>query len=589
VGGLDVGDWSEAYVGRVLAERVPDVLAAQVADTVFWTGAGISADLPAGAPVGNVLADRALDHAFAVGTLAAVVESYQALRITRQRPRLETLLDVVFSAHGLSALADLLSDLRDPPPNGIHSFFAAHAAAGGKHITANFDPCIESAVTGGQKVEVFHFHGSFADDPSGQGLGARLGEIEHGFPATIRDRLAAILTTGPPAALVFAGYSGSDFFDADPLLRALATKGGLGGMTVLWVDHREHSPRMISGDEAARAREQLGSLHRAGAQVHQISAPTRLVLTALAQAWRLPPPALPHGTAHSWRSNVAVSGPARQTATLELMALMGLHGQVTRLLGCHPPTTSREWAIAAQTAWAAGRYRDAGGAWQRAFPSESVTDRTARCERAGACQWIRGQSRRAYRTLRWALSLAAGLPTSESSLRIQVAETLGRVLVHMRRSPDTRFLATCRRRAFALSQIPSPDDPLLGTHLRARVRSIRADLGDPGISGSQWEEFQNAFREYEAMNAQLNYRHAELRHAAATGPVPASHFRQLRSDFTALGACGDAARVPLIPGGEHAFTILETIHGIRQLDITPWHRCRLTLGYLIQRMLADSN
>ena len=57
-------------------------------------------------------------------------------------------------------------------------------------------------------------------------------------------------------------------------------------------------------------------------------------------------------------------------------------------------------------------------------------------------------------------------------------------------------------------------------------------------------------------------------------------------DFEALGAYGDAARVPLIPGGETAFTVHETLQGLRSLDITRWHRWRLSAGYIAKRLLT---
>src|SRR5271170_6950787 len=91
-----------------------------------------------------------------------------------------------------------------------------------------------------------------------------------------------------------AGYSGSDFFDVDPFLQRLTTTS-LEGTEVLWVDHGDGPPRLISGQAAARERPQLGSLSQAAAEVHQITASARLVLAALAAAWRLSPPAAAHG------------------------------------------------------------------------------------------------------------------------------------------------------------------------------------------------------------------------------------------------------------------------------------------------------
>jgi hypothetical protein len=66
------------------------------AESVFWSGAGISADPPTCAPTGTCLAERALGHAFAAGTAATIERYYQRLRLKgRSCPRLETVLDVV--------------------------------------------------------------------------------------------------------------------------------------------------------------------------------------------------------------------------------------------------------------------------------------------------------------------------------------------------------------------------------------------------------------------------------------------------------------------------------------------------------------
>ena len=186
------------------------------------------------------LADRALGHCFRANTAEVAASYYRKLRVPRSRPRLETLLDVVRRVHGLAALVDVLADLRQPLPNGLHEFFAAHASAGGQHVTANFDPCIEAAGSAaGQQVDVLHFHGSFAEDQSGDSLGATLARIERGFPADIGGRLSGLLTASPRQVLVFAGYSGSDFFDVDPFLQQFTGSRTLAGTVVLWVDHHD--------------------------------------------------------------------------------------------------------------------------------------------------------------------------------------------------------------------------------------------------------------------------------------------------------------------------------------------------------------
>ena len=140
------------------------------------------------------------------------------------RPRLETVLDTAVGTYGLDLLTDALSDLAAASPNAHHAFFAEHLTFGGRHITANFDACIErrhlrtSAVARGQPV---HFHGELDLDTSREdleALGGRLSVIENGLPAAMQDQLDAILAGEDVQALVFVGYSGSDYFDAGPYL-----------------------------------------------------------------------------------------------------------------------------------------------------------------------------------------------------------------------------------------------------------------------------------------------------------------------------------------------------------------------------------
>src|SRR5262249_30726703 len=103
--------------------------------------------------------------------------------------------------------------------------------------------------------------------------------------------------------------------------------------------------------------------------------------------------------------------------------------------------------------------------------------------------------------------------------------------------------------------------------------------------GGLLTDARDAFAEFEAINAQLNYRHAELRRAAVGGQVAGQRFRLQQQDFRTIGADGDAARVPLIPGAEAAFTILETAAGLHRVDVTRWHRCRLLAGFAVRRAI----
>jgi hypothetical protein len=137
-----------------------------------WSGAGISGDPPTQAPLGFKLTDRAVAQAFEEEAMLEELRgAYAALRLARDRPRLESVLDVAAAKHRVDLLDGLLADLRNPPPNGNHQLFAKHTRRGGRHVTANFDTCIERA--GGDPAHIAHVHGSFTTDGV-EALGARL-------------------------------------------------------------------------------------------------------------------------------------------------------------------------------------------------------------------------------------------------------------------------------------------------------------------------------------------------------------------------------------------------------------------------------
>jgi hypothetical protein len=89
--------------------------------------------------------------------------------------------------------------------------------------------------------------------------------------------------------------------------------------------------------------------------------------------------------------------------------------------------------------------------------------------------------------------------------RLVMAETLGRILVHMGRLPDTRWMATKARREQALRRISRCEAELtrsLGVHLRIRIDSVRAallrqpvdaDHGDPVEGFRETEELMPMF------------------------------------------------------------------------------------------------
>lgn len=550
----------------LVADILPSAaLETQPAQTVFWSGAGISVDPPTSAPKATELVARAFEHCFDAGTANVIAGYYRRLDVPRSdlRPRLETVLDVVNRIHGDGTLRDLLSDLAVRPPNPLHRFFAAHLLAGGRHVTTNFDTCIETAAS--RPVPVVHVHGSLA----GGDLGATLARIERGLPIDTREAVMRVLSARDTRLVVFVGYSGSDFFDVDPFLRALAP-ASLAGRDVLWVNHSKATAAVPP------TRQQLEWLSEAGASVSEVDAPTREVLTTFGERWGI---ALRDDDSDgrrddAWRLSVGVTDEQRERATLELYAVMGLHREVDKMLPA--PRDESEAELLAHTRWAQGRYEDAGRAWRaRAGASEA-----AQIERAAAVLWIRGQYRQAAAMLVAALR-DGGAPEE----KLLLAETLARVYDHAQRYPDTRGLADERLRRFTLDQLPDPDELAaegtpLGIHLRSRVRSARAALG---VAAPASEDAILSFGEYEALSAQLNYRHSELRDRRRHEHVDPLELQELRGSFEIIGADGDAARTTLL-GGLGAFSWKDVCWAPWRLDVTLRHRLRLLLSSLGQSL-----
>jgi hypothetical protein len=180
-------------------------------------------------------------------------------------------------------------------------------------------------------------------------------------------------------------------------------------------------------------------------------------------------------------------------------------------------------------------------------------------------------------------------PSFTERIPLTRAETLGRVLIHMRRSPDTRMLVTRSSIELVLRELTAAEKAAgvpLGVQLRTRVVSVRAALtGTAPASASGPDEPIRDFDESEALLPMLNYEHAKLRaRAARREDQPANwEFVRHRDRFLKLGADGDAARVPLLPGASQAFTFGDTVHRLMRCDFTPYHRLRMIALYLRNR------
>jgi hypothetical protein len=171
-----------------------------------------------------------------------------------------------------------------------------------------------------------------------------------------------------------------------------------------------------------------------------------------------------------------------------------------------------------------------------------------------------------------------------------LAETLGRVLVHMSRMPDVRVWTTKRKRKELGTRIEHlvMKMPALGIHLEARAYSVMADLG---VAPPMYDRVDSVadFSQADALHAMLNYRHALLRRRASDRNfIDRSEYVAQRDAFASIGADGDAARVPFLPGAETAFTHREVAYALRSVGFTHWHRLRMLLGWELKRAWADA-
>jgi hypothetical protein len=558
---------------------------------VFWSGAGVSHDGPTCAPLGLELAKRVLDHLFEPGCAACVRGYYRRLGVRREYPRLETILDVVHRIVGADALLDVLGDLRSPPPNDLHAFFARHLDDDGRHVTANFDDGVERSRARPTTEELLHVHGSFAADPTGERLGATLANVQRGFSPELRERLRAVVTAAEVEAIVFAGYSGYDAFDVDPFLRSLEQAKELDGTKVVWIRFRR------SGDDVVTFRtdspdERVGRAFRrlraAGASCCELEGELRPVLAAFAAHWGWPRDLLPAPPpcGNTWAGTFSATPEQRRRASLELYAMMGLHPEVRRLFAARPPSTPSELELAAHSVAAAGRYREAARLWRAAVPGSSADERARREQHVASCWWREGRLLRAYGHLRRELERADAAGVRGEPLW-HLASTTAHVFGHMRRRPLLRFFVTRRRQRFVARYLPR-DDPAgyasHGPHLDAMLTAARSRVG---LAQERSEEASLMFDEAEALHGMLNFRHASLRRRGSQrdrSQWPTRHeVVTHRENFRELGLDADAARVPLLPRASRFFRPGDVWRGLAGPDFTVWHRLTLFAAYVVGR------
>jgi hypothetical protein len=172
--------------------------------------------------------------------------------------------------------------------------------------------------------------------------------------------------------------------------------------------------------------------------------------------------------------------------------------------------------------------------------------------------------------------------------RITLAETEGRVLEHMLRTPELRWLAR-RLVPGVLTEIGSADQKAGVHRFRTRsdlVDSLRASLGgqrDPHHARTSSEWFGQAGN----MLAWISYQHRRLRDTYRDDePTDAlrTRYLALQLRFLTVGSRAGATRAHLLPGAHRVFTVREVVAGVLSLQYGWWHRFRIVSRHVVQRL-----
>jgi hypothetical protein len=368
-------------------------------DVAFWSGAGASVAAPTSLPTGPVLTQQVLSNAcgddFArwfIGRIRAA-ELRDDAGVPKSAPRLESVLQHLIPLLGAEIALAPLRVLEDRPPNALHHLFAEHVRREGRHLTTNFDRCVERAL-GGESDRIAHLHGTY--DPRSLGsLGIEVVELSRGLPDGSRAAIVDALERC--SRLVVCGYSGGDYFDVDPFLRELRARGvDLSHLEVVWVDHGPAAA--VADPDPVNRRPMVIELRAMGATVTVVRGDTLRLVTEMTQPWSLPVPAAVAGTS---APATAVEAPVtewqRLRARSAVLRASGMGGAVVALargVARRPEPEARALRAALREDHAAGlaetgRYRTA--AWMTIRDAgRSQPDRAHRDQVIGSYLRLRG-------------------------------------------------------------------------------------------------------------------------------------------------------------------------------------------------------
>ncbi len=555
-------------------------------DLTVLSGAGISVEGPSALPTGWELTRRVFGAYFPPDVLDRVLRHHALVGWTEppgcslappsgdpRPPRLETVLGVVAKIYGETCVDDVVSDVARAKPNRLHHFMAQHLARGGGHLTANFDECVEKAAEERNltwlKEDLLHFHGAV-----GGRLGATLARIEKGFSPALAGEFVALLTSRP--FLLVTGYGGGDFFDVNASVMALPPDA-LHGLRVVWLQHnsphKAHVTEVID-DKRDPVPSLPVALRRKGAHVSVLCGPSDVLLSQLGDQWGFDELGKPSARRPAPPA-ITVDDDLRVVSALALFTDIGLFDEVSRLLAPlpkAPPGMIR--ATAGAALWEEGRWNDLRLRWSRTRPRNNVT----RLERIGATLWVQGRFLPALAWLTWHRRRASG------QARLELAETEGRVVEHMSRTPGLKELAA--RLAPGVAAELGTTDQTAGVHLFRRRTDLSSSLvgarddGHATIS-SEW------FGQAGNVLAWTSYRHRMLRdtyrHDALTADL-VRDYRELQRLYHVVGSRSGVARTHLLPGAHRVFSLAEVTKGVFSLQYGWCQRGRIITLHVVRRL-----
>jgi hypothetical protein len=564
--------------------------------TIFFTGAGISMDEPTRLPSGDELSKRILRYAFlehvAVGDsekplIEVIQEIYCKLNkkmsfAERKYPRLEMLMEKACFATGPRVLSIVLKDIRAAYSNNNHQIFARHLQLGGRHITANFDTCIEKCMPDADRNNVVHFHGKVDE------LKTMLSEIANGFPAETEDKLLNTLTKQKNSILIVAGYSGRDFFDVDPFFLEKSKDIACHIEQVIWIEHSSKKSCIDDYWVADKVPPMFLHLQKNGIKCIHINCDTNAFLNKLDSNWNY------CGiTIHSDDSKNHISEEAKTKNTLELLYHMGLNTYYWDLTKKYPLYCGEDWILMgrkARCAWQKGHYRKSMRFYILTYNRDINRSKAKKYIRVANCQYTRGAMVRALIASFFGKNYAG--KSEDSNVLFEAVDMQLQVFRHIKRCPDLRLLFYILPKKKVLdeaAELLTDENLMISLHAKNQMASAIKDLrGENAIADQQG--FIDAFIEYEDLSAWLDYEYSKENRKMIncyTEDVKREKQKWIK-DFAEtaeiLGKHESACCLPKISGAPESMEISWATRQLQDLDITIWHKFRIMTYFVLKKL-----